>query len=106
LVIPCRTYYNGAKSGEGGAAGNGADRQSIDGEVAAIDGPLTPRGMTVGGLVLTVILRFERKLCAVMFRIVAVALVAMAGFDWYYLDGKHLHAVEQAALSFLHFVVR
>ena len=39
LVIHCRTYYNGAKPGEGGAAGNGADRQSIDGEVAAIDGP-------------------------------------------------------------------
>jgi hypothetical protein len=83
LVIHSRTYYDGAKPGEGGAAGNGADRQSIDGEVAAIDGPLTPRGMTVGGLVLTVILRFERKLCAVMFRIVAVALAAMAAFDWY-----------------------
>jgi hypothetical protein len=29
-----------------------------------------------------------------MFRVVAIALVAMAAFDWYYLDCKHLHAVE------------
>jgi hypothetical protein len=40
-----------------------------------------------------------------MFRIVAIALVAMAAFDLYYLDGKHVHAIEAMALSLVHHVV-
>jgi hypothetical protein len=40
-----------------------------------------------------------------MFRVVAIALVAMAAFDWYYLDSKHLHAVEKVALSLVHHIV-
>ena len=39
LVIHSRTYYDGAKPGEGGAAGNGADRQSIDGDRRPPDAP-------------------------------------------------------------------
>jgi hypothetical protein len=38
-----------------------------------------------------------------MFRVVAIALVAMAAFDWYYLDSKHLH--EKVALSLIHHIV-
>jgi hypothetical protein len=34
-----------------------------------------------------------------MLRIMAVALAAVAAFDWFYLDGKYFHAVELAVLS-------
>jgi hypothetical protein len=40
-----------------------------------------------------------------MFRVVAIALVALAAFDWYFLDGSHIHAVTAMALSLLqHFI--
>jgi len=38
-----------------------------------------------------------------MFRVLAIALVAMAAFDYFYLDGRNLHAVHMEALSPLHF---
>jgi hypothetical protein len=41
---------------------------------------------------------------AVMFREVAIALVALAAFDQFYLDGKYLHSIEMATRSLLHFV--
>jgi hypothetical protein len=41
----------------------------------------------------------------VMFRTAAVALVALAAFDYFYLDGKYIHSVQMAVLSILHFVV-
>jgi hypothetical protein len=40
-----------------------------------------------------------------MFRIVAIALVAMAAFDLYYHDGRFVHAVEGMVLSLSHFIV-
>jgi hypothetical protein len=41
-----------------------------------------------------------------MYRTAAVALAAMAAFDYFYLDGKYLHAIHIEALSLLHFFVR
>jgi hypothetical protein len=40
-----------------------------------------------------------------MFRVVAIALVAVAAFDLYFLDGKHVHAVGKIALSLVHQLV-
>jgi hypothetical protein len=39
-----------------------------------------------------------------MFREVAMALVALAAFDYFYLDGKYVHAVDIATRSMLHFL--
>ena len=41
-----------------------------------------------------------------MLRIVAVALAAMAAFDYFALDGRHMQAAKIAALSLLHFALR
>jgi hypothetical protein len=38
-----------------------------------------------------------------MYRGVATALVALAAFDYFYLDGKYLHSVQAVANSMLHF---
>jgi hypothetical protein len=38
-----------------------------------------------------------------MYRGVATALVALAAFDYFYLDGKYLHSVQAVANSLLHF---
>jgi hypothetical protein len=38
-----------------------------------------------------------------MFRGVATALVAMAAFDLYVLDGRYIHAFQSIGLSVLHF---
>jgi hypothetical protein len=40
-----------------------------------------------------------------MFRVVAIALVAMAAFDLYFLDGRHVHAVGRIALSLVRHLV-
>jgi hypothetical protein len=40
-----------------------------------------------------------------MFRVVAIALVALAAFDYLYLDGKYIHSVQAMMLSMLHFMV-
>jgi hypothetical protein len=40
-----------------------------------------------------------------MFRGVAMALAAMAAFDWLFLHGKYGHAVEAAAHSLAHHLV-
>ena len=37
----------------------------------------------------------------VMSRIVAIAVVALAAFDWFFLDGSHIRAVTAMALSVL-----
>jgi hypothetical protein len=37
-----------------------------------------------------------------MFRTMAIALVAMAAFDYFYLDGKYIHSVQTVTLSILH----
>jgi hypothetical protein len=42
---------------------------------------------------------------AIMFREVAIAVVALAAFDYFYLDGKYVHAIEMATRSLLHFVI-
>ena len=39
-----------------------------------------------------------------MFRIVAIAVVASATFDLYFLDGKYTNAVHATATAFLHHV--
>ena len=39
-----------------------------------------------------------------MFRGVAVALVAMTAFDYFYLDGRYIHSVQMVVFSMLHFV--
>jgi hypothetical protein len=41
-----------------------------------------------------------------MVRTVAIALVVMASFDYFFLDGKYLRALESGLLSMIHFVVR
>ena len=41
-----------------------------------------------------------------MYRGVAIALVALAAFDYFYLDGKYLHSVQAVANSLLHFFLR
>jgi hypothetical protein len=41
-----------------------------------------------------------------MLRIAAVALVAMATFDLFFLDGKFVRTVEAMALSQAHFIIR
>ena len=41
-----------------------------------------------------------------MYRGVATALVALAAFDYFYLDGMYLHHVQVVADSLLHFFVR
>jgi hypothetical protein len=41
-----------------------------------------------------------------MLRIVAIALVAMAAFDYFYLDGRHIHSVQRELLSIIHTVGR
>ena len=41
---------------------------------------------------------------AVMFREVAIVLVALAAFDHFYVDGKYVHSIEMATRSLLHFV--
>jgi hypothetical protein len=41
-----------------------------------------------------------------MYRGAAIALVAMAAFDHFYLDGKYLHNVQAVADSLLHFFLR
>ena len=47
----------------------------------------------------------DSKSLVVMFRVVAIALVALATFDLYFLDGSHIHAVKAMALSLLqHFI--
>jgi hypothetical protein len=38
-----------------------------------------------------------------MYRSVATALVALAAFDYFYLDGRYLHYVQAVAESMLHF---
>ena len=38
-----------------------------------------------------------------MYRSVATALVALAAFDYFYLDRKYLHSVQAVANSLLHF---
>jgi hypothetical protein len=38
-----------------------------------------------------------------MYRGVTTALVALAAFDYFYLDGKYLHCVQAVANSLLHF---
>jgi hypothetical protein len=38
-----------------------------------------------------------------MFRIVAIALVAFAAFDLYFLDGQYTHAAEAMGMSLRHF---
>jgi hypothetical protein len=40
-----------------------------------------------------------------MYRGVATALVALAAFDYFYLDGNYLHSVQAVAHSLLHFVM-
>jgi hypothetical protein len=40
-----------------------------------------------------------------MFRSVAIALVAMAAFDLYFLDGKYVHTVEAIARSLVHWII-
>jgi hypothetical protein len=39
-----------------------------------------------------------------MFREVAIALVALAAFDYFYLDGKYVHSIEMAVRSMVHFM--
>jgi hypothetical protein len=34
-----------------------------------------------------------------MFREVAITLVALAAFDYFYLDGKYVHSIEMATRS-------
>ena len=46
-----------------------------------------------------------RILRVVMFRIVAIWLVALAAFDLYFLDGKHIHTVEAVARSLVHMMI-
>jgi hypothetical protein len=41
-----------------------------------------------------------------MYRIAAITLVALAAFDYVYLDGKYLHVVQTVANSMLHFLIR
>jgi hypothetical protein len=41
-----------------------------------------------------------------MFRGVAVALVALAAFDHFFLDGRYIHSVQMMALSLSHFLIR
>jgi hypothetical protein len=41
-----------------------------------------------------------------MYRGVATFLVALAAFDYFYLDGKYLHVVHAVANSLLHFLMR
>ena len=38
-----------------------------------------------------------------MLRSAAIALAAMAAFDYFYLDGKYIHSVQSVASSLLHF---
>ena len=38
-----------------------------------------------------------------MLRSAAIALVAMAAFDYFYLDGKYIHSVQSVVSSLLHF---
>jgi hypothetical protein len=40
-----------------------------------------------------------------MFREVAIMLVALAAFDYFYLDGKYVHSIEMATRSMLHFLI-
>jgi hypothetical protein len=40
-----------------------------------------------------------------MFRAAATALVAMAAFDYFFLDGQYIHAVQMMVLSLLHFAI-
>jgi hypothetical protein len=40
-----------------------------------------------------------------MYRVAATILAALAAFDYFYLDGKYLHAVQMVANSMLHFFV-
>jgi hypothetical protein len=40
-----------------------------------------------------------------MYRGVAIFLVALAAFDYFYLDDKYLHSVHSVANSLLHFLV-
>jgi hypothetical protein len=40
-----------------------------------------------------------------MYRGVATFLVALAAFDYFYLDGKYLHYVQAVVNSLLHFLV-
>jgi hypothetical protein len=39
-----------------------------------------------------------------MFREVAIVLVALAAFDYFYLDGKYVHSIDTATRSLLHFL--
>jgi hypothetical protein len=41
-----------------------------------------------------------------MYRIAATTLVALAAFDYVYLDGEYLHVVKSVANSMLHFLIR
>jgi hypothetical protein len=41
-----------------------------------------------------------------MYRGVATFLVALAAFDYFYLDGKYLHSVQAVANCLLHFFLR
>lgn len=40
-----------------------------------------------------------------MFRGAAVALVALAAFDHFFLDGRYVHSVQMMVLSLLHFLI-
>lgn len=51
-------------------------------------------------------LGFVKRLAAIlsaMFRRVAIALVAMAAFDLFFLDGQYIHALQEIGRSILHF---
>jgi hypothetical protein len=37
-----------------------------------------------------------------MFRVTAIALVAMAAFDLFFLDGRYTHAVDMTVRSLMH----
>jgi len=39
-----------------------------------------------------------------MFRVVAIALVALAAYDFHFLDGKYTYAVDALARSLAHFI--
>ena len=47
-------------------------------------------------------LSFDQTIAASI-SVVATALVALAAFDYFYLDGKYLHSVQAVANSLLHF---
>ena len=40
-----------------------------------------------------------------MFRVVAIALVAMAAFDLLFLNGEHVYAVEAVTLYLVHSII-